>query len=115
MYVQVKSAVTIINNCDTYVYMGGMDISTSKNISIRLNEPLEDVLYMPVNRVVVFRRGSRPVVTERYHILEDERYQKVTAAYEEVQKRPRRQRTSGRMFCNAVIIHKTVNTERIRR
>ena len=103
-----EDAVTIINNCDTYVYMGGMDISTSKNISIRLNEPLEDVLYMPVNRAVVFRRGSRPVVTERYHILEDERYQKVTAAYEEAQKRPRRQRTPA--FRENVILH--VNSER---
>lgn len=103
-----EDAVTIINNCDTYVYMGGMDISTSKNISIRLNEPLEDVLYMPVNRAVVFRRGSRPIVTERYHILEDERYQKVTAAYEEAQKRPRRQRTPA--FRENVILH--VNSER---
>ena len=40
-------ATTIINNCDTYLYMGGMDLKTGRSISERLNVPLEDVLYMP--------------------------------------------------------------------
>ena len=103
-----EDAVTIINNCDTYVYMGGMDISTAKNISIRLNEPLEDVLYMPVNRVVIFRRGSRPVVTGRYDVLSDERYQNVTAAYEAAQKNPKRRRMPE--FNENVILH--INPDR---
>ena len=98
-----EDAVTIINNCDTYVYMGGMDISTARNISIRLNEPLEDILYMPVNKEIVFRRGSRPIVTERYNILADERYQKVTADYEAAQKRPKRQKMPD--FKEGVIMH----------
>lgn len=72
-------ATTIINNCDTYVYMGGMDLATCKNISERLNWPLDDVLYMPLEQLVVFRRGQRPVVTERYHIQEDKRYQELMA------------------------------------
>ncbi len=68
-------ATTIINNCDTYVYLGGMDLATCRNVSHRLNMPLEDVLYMPIGQEFIFRRGQKPVVTERYHTLEDPAYQ----------------------------------------
>lgn len=69
-----KECETIINNCDTYVFMGGMDLKTAKNISERLNKPLEDVLYMPVGKEVIFQRGRKPIITKRYNILEDSRY-----------------------------------------
>lgn len=72
------NATTIINNCDTYVYLGGMDLKTAQNISLRLNVPLDEVLYMPIGQEVLFRRGQRPIVTKRYDILKDELYQRVT-------------------------------------
>ena len=75
-------AQTIINNCDTYVYLGGMDLNTCRNISLKANLPLEDVLYMPVGSEMIFRRGQKPIFTERYHTMEDERYRKITDAYE---------------------------------
>lgn len=74
--------ITIINNCDTYVFMGSMDLRTARNISERLNAPIEDVLYMPIGQEFVFRRGQRPIVTQRYSILNDVEYQKITAEYE---------------------------------
>ncbi|MCM1299172.1 MAG: type IV secretory system conjugative DNA transfer family protein [Firmicutes bacterium] len=77
-----ENAVTIINNCDTYVYMGGMDIHTAENVSKRLNAPLEDVLYMPVGRVAVFRRGQKPMITDRYKIEENPLYKRITESYE---------------------------------
>lgn len=76
------NATTILNNCDTYLYMGGMDLKTCRTVSERLNVPLDEVLYMPLGRVVVFRRGQPPLVTQRYDILQDARYQQVTAQYE---------------------------------
>ena len=72
------NATTIINNCDTYLYFGSMDLQTSRNVSIRLNEPIDDVLYMPIGDVYVFRRGQRPIKTKRYNILQDENFKKVT-------------------------------------
>ena len=78
-----EDATTIINNCDTYLYMGGMDLKTGRSISERLNTPLEDVLYMPIGQVCVFRRGQRPIITSRYDIMKDEQYRQVTRAYEE--------------------------------
>ena len=74
-----NEATTIINNCDTYVYMGGMDIKTCKNISQRLDKPLKKVLSMPLEQVVVFRRGEEPFVSRRYQILNDPLYQVLMA------------------------------------
>lgn len=76
-------ATTIINNCDTYLYMGGMDLKTGHSISERLNVPLEDVLYMPIGQEYIFRRGQRPIITTRYNILQNEEYQTITKQYEE--------------------------------
>lgn len=70
-------ATTIINNCDTYVYMGGMDIATCQHISQRMNKPLHEVMAMPREKVVVFRRGDKPYVARRYQILDDPLYQQL--------------------------------------
>ena len=77
-----EDTTTIINNCDTYLYMGGMDLKTSRSISERLNVPLEEVLYMPIGREYIFRRGQKPIVTNRYDILQNEMYQSITRQYE---------------------------------
>lgn len=77
-----EDATTIINNCDTYLYMGGMDLKTGRSISERLNVPLEDVLYMPIGQVCIFRRGQKPIITSRYDILNDRQFQEITKAYE---------------------------------
>lgn len=72
-----EDATTIINNCDTYLFMGGMDLKTGHSISERLNLPLDEVLYMPLGQVVIFRRGQKPVITQRYNILGNELYQAI--------------------------------------
>lgn len=77
-----EAATTIINNCDTYVFMGANDLSTAQNISLRANRPLEDVLHMKIGNQILFRRGAKPKFGKRYNILENELYKKVTRAYE---------------------------------
>lgn len=77
-----ESATTIINNCDSYVYMGGMDLQTAKNISQKTNRPLDEILYMPIGQEIVLRRGERPRITRRYDILRDKQYREVTGEYE---------------------------------
>lgn len=74
-------AVTILNNCDTYLYMGGNDLKTCRNICERLNYPLDEVLSMPVGREYVFRRGIKPIITERYDIHNDDDYKEITKKY----------------------------------
>lgn len=69
-----NEATTIINNCDTYVYFGGMDDETCRNISNRRNIPIEDVYTMPLEQVMVFRRGSKPKTARRYQTYKDKLY-----------------------------------------
>ncbi len=73
-------ATTIINNCDTYLFMGSMDLKTAKNIAKRSGKKLEEVLYMPLGSAILFRRGQYPIFTQRYDIFNDERYKEVTFA-----------------------------------
>ncbi len=72
-----NDAKTIINNCDRILFMGSMDLDTASDMSLRLNIPREDVLYMPVGKMYVIQRGSVPVYTSRYPIYDDEKYQKL--------------------------------------
>lgn len=74
-----EKATTIINNCDTIVFLGSMDLETGRSISMRANRPLEDVLYMPIGSEIIFRRGMKPIFTKRYNIFQNEMYKKVTA------------------------------------
>ncbi len=74
-------ATTIRNNCDTYVYFGSCDLNTAKNISEKLNLPLDEILYMPLAKVVIFRRGSKPIIANRYCITKNPLYQKITKQY----------------------------------
>ena len=78
----IEDTTTIINNCDTYIYMGGMDLTTARHISERLNAPLEDVLYMPIGQEIIFRRGQKPIITKRYNIYQNEKYKNITKEFE---------------------------------
>ncbi len=80
------AATTIINNCDTYVYMGGRDLETCEHIARKLNTPLTRVLNMPLEQVVVFRRGAVPVVSRRYQVLDDPIYKKMIKENQKVEK-----------------------------
>lgn len=68
-------ATTIINNCSTYVFFpGGADLRTCRNVSERMNIPLEDVLYAPIGKVFIMQAGRKPIIVPRYDILNDPRY-----------------------------------------
>lgn len=79
----VEDATTIINNCDTYLFMGGMDLRTGRSVSERLNMPLDEVLALPIYQEIIFRRGQRPFITRRYNILENKLYQTITTRYQQ--------------------------------
>jgi type IV secretory pathway TraG/TraD family ATPase VirD4 len=68
------AAMTILDNCDTYVYMGGNDVSTARAVAEKINRPVNYVLSLPAEMVIVMRRGQKPVVAHRYRTFEDEVY-----------------------------------------
>ena len=67
---------TIISNFDSYVFMGSNDLLTCEHIARRLSTKIDEVLYIPLGAVIVFRRGSRPLYSVRYPLTQDELYQK---------------------------------------
>ena len=68
------NAKTIINNCDTYIYLGGMDILTAKAIAERIEWPYSDVLNLEIGRELLFRRGQKPLSIRRYDLFRNPLY-----------------------------------------
>lgn len=72
--------IEILDCCDSYVFMGGNNYQTAKNISLKMNVDMDEILYMPIGHTIVFRRGQKPIVTTRYSILQDDFYKKLLAS-----------------------------------
>ena len=64
-----ESAQTIIDNCNTYVYMGGSDPNQAKKITYRANKPLNRILNMPLSTSWIFRRGEEPVFCNNFDLV----------------------------------------------
>ena len=76
-------ATTIINNCDTYVYMGSNDLETAKNIATRAGILTEECLNMKLANQIIFRRGSKPIFSKRYNIFENKLYKSIPESFKE--------------------------------
>ena len=53
-------ARTIIDDCDTLIYMGGNDPATAHDIAIRCDKTTQTILHMPLGSSWIFRRGEKP-------------------------------------------------------
>jgi len=62
--------------------MGELYLKTGHSVSERLNAPLDEVLYMPLGQIIIFRRGQKPFITQRFNILKNELYQAITKQYQ---------------------------------
>ena len=71
-------AIEFIDNCDSYVFFGGNNYETARSLSLKLNVSLDEILYLPVGKIVVFRRGQRPVFSTRFDTFNDEFYKEIT-------------------------------------
>ena len=67
-------AVTIRDNTDNIVYLGGNDLDTADQISRRINKPVDEVLALPIGQEYLFRRGQKPLQLQRYQIYDDPMY-----------------------------------------
>lgn len=66
------SAHTILENCDTTIYMGGNDSATAEIIARRCNVPVYQVLNMPISTNWIIRRGEKPVFGNTIDLTEYE-------------------------------------------
>lgn len=53
-------AMTIVNNCDHLLYLGGQDVETARYIATRANKSMTSVLQMPLDHAWLFERGAAP-------------------------------------------------------
>ena len=62
------SAHTIVDDCDTLIYMGGNDPETAHSIAIRCNKTTQTVLHMPLRSSWIFRRGEKPFMCKNLEL-----------------------------------------------
>ena len=67
-------ARTILNNTDSYLFLGCNDYDTAKSVSLKADVPVETILTLPIGKEIIFRRGSKAMFTQRYETYKDERY-----------------------------------------
>lgn len=63
-----ESAPTIIDNCNTYVYMGGSSPDMASQIAKRANKTTNTILNMPIQKSWIFRRGQAPVCCDNFKL-----------------------------------------------
>ena len=73
MYGQA-AATTILNGCDTVLYLGGQDLATAGYIGTRVNQTDYQVLTMPLSKAWLLKRGEEPKLVSRYELTEHPRY-----------------------------------------
>ncbi len=67
-------AMTIVNNCDNCLYLGGQDVETAKYISFKANKTVDTILNLPLNDAYLFTRGARPRRVKKFDLSTHERY-----------------------------------------
>lgn len=68
------AARTIVNGCDTILYLGGQDLSTARYIGTRINKSDFDVLTMQLSHAWILQRGQKPKLVKRYELTNHPRY-----------------------------------------
>lgn len=76
------AATTIMNGCDTVLYMGGQDLGTAHYIGTRVNRTDFTVLTMPLSHVWLMQRGKEPKLVNRYELTSHPRYKLLPEAAE---------------------------------
>ena len=61
---------TIVENCDTVLYLGGNDPQTARLIAERSNKPVHEILSMPVGDMLLIQRGQPVRKVKRYALEE---------------------------------------------
>jgi len=69
--------MTIINNADNLLYLGGQDVETARYIGIKANEPTYSILNMSLPKAWLFTRGRMPREVEKYDLKEHDKYKEL--------------------------------------
>lgn len=61
-------SMTIINNCDNCLYLGGQDVETARYIAAKANRTADSILNMPLGSAYLFTRGQKPRIVKKYDV-----------------------------------------------
>lgn len=61
-------AMTIVDNCDHLLYLGGQSVETARFIGSKANKPVSTILNMPLDRAWLFERGALPREVRKYDL-----------------------------------------------
>lgn len=70
-------SITILNNCDNCLYLGGQDVETARYISIKANKSIHSILNMPLDNAWLFTRGSEGKKVRKFNLKNHERYKEL--------------------------------------
>lgn len=70
-------ALTVLNNCDHCLYLGGQDVETAAFVSKMANRPLSDILHMPLGDAWLFTRGAAPRPVRKFRLENHPRYREL--------------------------------------
>ena len=73
-------AMTIINNCDSCLYLGGTDLETARYFSEKMNCQVSTVLNLPLDSQFLFIRGREPRKVRKYDLDRDDIYRSLAKA-----------------------------------
>lgn len=67
-------AMTIIDNCDHLLYLGGQSVETARFIGVKANKPMSAILHMPLGKAWLFERGAAPQEVRKYDLKQHPLY-----------------------------------------
>ena len=73
-------AMTIINNCDSCLYLGGQDVETARYIAVTANNTADTILTLPIDAALLFVRGQKPQQVTKYSLEKDPLYLELVSA-----------------------------------
>lgn len=73
-------AMTIIDNCDHLLYLGGQSLETARFIGEKANKPVSKILSMPQGEAWLFERGALPRQVMGYNLKEHPMYGRLPEA-----------------------------------
>ena len=70
-------AMTIVDNCDHLLYLGGQSVETARFIGVKANKPMSTILDMPLGKAWLFERGSTPREVRKYDLTRHPLYRQL--------------------------------------
>ncbi len=68
------AVMTLLNNCDHCLYLGGQDVETARYMGVKANRSVGTMLSMPLDSAWLFARGEQARLTKKFDLYSHRRY-----------------------------------------